>query len=113
MVNKVILIGNIGKDPEIKTLDSGKVLCTFSLATNENYKDKAGEWQKETEWHNIVIWGNDAFRFDKLEKGKLIYVEGKVKTETYEDNEGVKRYSTKIQSRMFRMLTKVELEPFA
>ena len=92
MVNKVILIGNLGKDPEIRKLESGATVARFSLATNENYKDKSGEWQTQTEWHDVVLWRNLAERAENsLKKGFMIYLEGKLTTRSWEDQEGNKR----------------------
>jgi len=91
-VNKVILLGRLGKDPEVKRFDSGKVVATFSLATSEKYKD-----QEETQWHNIVLWGTTAELAEKyLTKGSQLFVEGKVKYRTYDDKDGAKRYVTEI-----------------
>lgn len=108
MINKVILIGNLGKDPETKTLDNGTELARFSLATSENYKDKNGEWQQKTEWHNITAWGNLAGRAFKLAKGDMIYLEGKLQTRSWQDKDGNKRYSTEINCSYFRKLNKAE-----
>ena len=109
MVNKVILIGNLGKDPEVKQLDSGSSVGRFSLATNESYKDKSGEWQNLTEWHNIVVWRNLAERAERsLKKGSLVYVEGKLTTRKWQDNEGKDRYNTEIVANTFRLLEKRE-----
>ena len=109
MVNKVILIGNLGQDPEIRSLDSGQKVCSFSLATNENYQDKSGEWQSMTEWHRIVIWGDLAQRtFDRLKKGHKAYLEGKIRTRKWQDKEGKDRYSTDIICRICRSLERTE-----
>ena len=103
-VNKVILIGHIGKDPEVRHLDSGVAVASFSLATNESYTDKSGNKQTLTEWHNVVIWGKLAEVMEKYgKKGQLIYVEGKLKADSYEKN-GEKRYSTKVICSEFRFL---------
>lgn len=103
-VNKVILIGHIGKDPEVRHLDSGVAVASFSLATNESYTDKSGNKQTLTEWHNIVIWGKLAEVMEKYgKKGQLIYVEGSLKTESY-DKDGEKRYVTKIKCDSFKFL---------
>lgn len=96
-VNKVILVGNLGKDPEVRYLDSGVAVANFSLATTENYKNKQGERVSQTEWHNIVLWRGLAEVAEKyLKKGASIYVEGKIKTRKWEDKEGVTRYTTEI-----------------
>jgi len=98
-VNKVILIGRLGKDPEIKYTQSGKAVANFSLATDESYKDAQGEKQKKTEWHNIVAWGNsvEAFIQPYIHKGDMVYIEGKLQTRSWEDKQtGVKKYTTEI-----------------
>jgi len=104
-VNKVILVGNLGKDPEVRYLDSGVAVANFSLATTENYKNKQGERVSQTEWHNIVLWRGLAEVAEKyLKKGASIYVEGKIKTRKWEDKEGVTRYSTEILGDNMTML---------
>jgi single-strand DNA-binding protein len=97
-VNKVILIGNLGKDPEIKYTPSGVPVAKFSLATNERYKDKAGEWQDRTEWHNIVAWQRLAeIVGEYVKKGSKIYIEGRLQTSSWEDKQsGEKKYRTEI-----------------
>jgi len=97
-LNRVTLIGNLGKDPELKHIGSGKAVCNLSLATNETWKDKqSGEKKEKVEWHRITAWGDLAENCAKyLTKGRSICVEGKIETESYEDKEGVKKYSTKI-----------------
>ncbi len=104
-VNKVILVGNLGKDPEVRTLESGAMVATFSLATSESYKDKNGERQTVTEWHNIVVWRGLAEVADKyLKKGNQIYVEGKLKTRNWQDKDGNTRYTTEVVADTFTML---------
>jgi single-strand DNA-binding protein len=97
-VNKVILVGNLGKDPEIKHTQQGKPVATFSLATNERYKDKDGQWQDRTEWHNIVLWERLAeVAGEYLKKGGKVYIEGRIRTESWDDKQtGQKKYITKI-----------------
>lgn len=97
-VNKVILIGNLGKDPEIKYTPSGVPVAKFSLATNERYKDKSGEWQDRTEWHNIVAWQRLAeIAGEYVKKGSKIYIEGRLQTSSWEDKQsGEKKYRTEI-----------------
>lgn len=97
-VNKVILIGNLGKDPELKYTPSGTAVAKFSLATNERYKDKAGEWQDRTEWHNIVTWQRTAeIAAEYLKKGRTVYIEGRLRTDSWEDkNTHEKKYRTEI-----------------
>lgn len=94
-VNKVILLGNLGQDPEIRTLESGVKVATVSIATNENYKDQAGEWQDRTEWHRVVLWRWNAEKAEKLKKGDKVYVEGKLATRSWEQD-GVKKFVTEI-----------------
>jgi len=104
-VNKVILVGNLGKDPEIKKFDSGIKNASFSLATTEKYKNKSGEMVSNTEWHNIVVWGSLSDVAEKyLKKGSQIYLEGKIKTSSWEDKSGSKRYKTEIYADSFTML---------
>lgn len=97
-VNKVILIGNLGKDPEIKYTPSGTPVAKFSLATNERYKDKSGEWQDRTEWHNIVAWQRLAeIVGEYVKKGSKLYIEGRLQTSSWEDKQsGEKKYRTEI-----------------
>lgn len=97
-VNKVILIGNLGKDPEIKYTPSGTPVAKFTLATNERYKDKAGEWQDRTEWHNVVAWQRLAeIVGEYLKKGSKAYIEGRLQTSSWEDKQsGEKKYRTEI-----------------
>jgi single-strand DNA-binding protein len=95
--NKVQLIGNLGNDPEIITLESGKKLAKFSIATNENYKNAKGEKITETQWHNVIAWNKTAEIIEKyLSKGNEVAVEGKLTSRSYEDKEGVKKYITEI-----------------
>ncbi len=108
MINKVTLIGNLGSDPEVRHLESGAVVAKFSLATNESYKDKAGEWQTQTEWHNIIMWRNLAERAERdLKKGKLVFVEGKLTHRKYE-KDGQTRYITEVVANTYRLLEKRE-----
>ena len=103
--NKVQLIGNLGTNPEIKTLDGGKKLAKLNLATNETYKNAKGEKITETQWHNLVAWGKTADIIEKyLTKGQEIAVEGKLLNRNYTDKDGVKRYTTEIQINDFLML---------
>ncbi len=96
-VNKVILVGNVGKDPEVRHLDGGASVASFSLATSESYKNKAGERVTQTEWHNIVAWRHLADLSEKyIVKGKQLYIEGRINNRTWEDKEGNKRYTTDI-----------------
>ncbi len=109
MVNKVTLIGNLGDNPEIRNLESGVAVGKFPLATNEGYKDKSGEWQNKTTWHNIVVWRHHAERAEKqLQKGSLVYIEGKIQNRKWQDNDGKDHYITEIVASYFRNLTKRE-----
>ena len=109
MVNRVILIGNLGKDPEVRRLENGAAVAKFTLATNENYKDKSGEWQTQTEWHNVIAWRNLAERAESsLKKGMTVYVEGKLTTRSWQDQDGNNRYTTEVVSNYFRILSKRE-----
>jgi len=104
-VNKVILVGNLGKDPELRYTPSGAAVATFSMATTERYKDKDGNRQDKTEWHNIVAWRQLAEICGKyLHKGKQIYIEGKIQTRSYDDRDGNKRYITEIVADQMQML---------
>ena len=104
-VNKVILVGNLGKDPEVRYLDSGVAVANFSLATTENYKNKQGEKVSQTEWHNIVLWRGLAEVAEKwLKKGSSVYIEGKIRTKKWEDKEGNTRYNTEILADNMTML---------
>ena len=95
--NKVQLIGNVGQEPTITNLESGKQVVPFSLATKEHYKDAKGEKQTNTNWHNVVAWGKTAEIIEKyVTKGKEIAIDGKLTTRSYEDNEGIKRYVTEV-----------------
>jgi|TARA_B100000767_G_scaffold127554_1_gene121451 single-strand DNA-binding protein len=103
--NKVQLIGNLGNNPEIITLESGKKVAKFSIATNENYKNAQGEKVTDTQWHNIVAWNKTADIIEKyLEKGNEVAVEGKLTSRTYETKEGEKRYITEIVCNEILML---------
>lgn len=105
MVNKVTLIGNLGKDPEVRRLENETAVASFSVATSENYQDKEGNWQSQTEWHNIVAWRNRAEQAEKvLKKGSTVYIEGKLTTRKYTDQNGVERYRTEVVASYFRKL---------
>lgn len=108
-VNKVILVGNLGKDPEVRHLEGGAAVANFPLATTEIYKDKSGNRNEQTEWHNIVVWRGLAEVAEKyLKKGMTIYVEGKLRTRSWDDKEGNKRYTTEIVGDTFTILSKRE-----
>ena len=96
-VNKVILIGNLGRDPELRYTKSGQAVANFSIATNEKWTDKEGARQERTEWHRIVAWGKTGELCSQyLAKGRSAYIEGRLQTREYEDKEGIKRYTTEI-----------------
>ena len=104
-VNKVILVGRLGRDPETRFTGGGKAVANFSVATDETYKDKNGERQKRTEWHKIVVWGKQAeIAQQYLKKGSLIFIEGRIQSREWQDKEGQKRTSFEIVASNFRML---------
>jgi len=104
-VNKVILVGNLGKDPELRYTPSGAAVANFSMATTENYKDRDGNRQTKTEWHNIVVWRQLAEICGKyLHKGKQVYIEGKLQTRKWQDRDGNDRYTTEIVADQMQML---------
>jgi len=104
-VNKVILVGNLGKDPEVRHLENGAVVANFSVATSESYKDKNGERQTQTEWHNVVLWRGLAEIAEKyLKKGNQVYIEGKLRTRSWDDKDGVTRYTTEVVGDNMTML---------
>ena len=106
MINKVILVGRLGKDPEIKSTPGGTTVAKFTMATDEKFTDKSGEKQVRTEWHNIVAWARLAEICGQyLRKGSLVYIEGSIRTDSWEDKEsGQKRYRTEIVAREMKML---------
>jgi single-strand DNA-binding protein len=104
-VNKAILVGRLGRDPETRFTSNGQAVCNFTLATDESYKDRAGERQKRTEWHRIVVWGKQAeIAQQYLRKGSLVFVEGRIQTRQWDDREGQKRTTVEIVANNFRML---------
>lgn len=104
-VNKVILVGHLGKDPEVRYLEGGTAVANFTLATSESYKDKNGNKVDQTEWHNVVVWRGLAQVAEKyLKKGQLVYVEGKLRSRSWDDKEGNKRYTTEIVADNMTML---------
>ena len=108
-VNKVILVGNLGKDPEVKHFENGGVKASFPLATSESFKDKTGNRVEQTEWHNVVMWRAQAEFAEKyLKKGYTIYVEGKLKTRNWEDQNQVKKYITEVVVDSVTILSKNE-----
>lgn len=114
MVNKVTLVGHLGRDPEIRSTASGRAVGNFSLATNRKWKDQQGNLQEETEWHQIVVWGRQAeIAGEYLTRGKLVYIEGRLQTRSWEDKETQeKRFKTEVVCDHFQMLgAKGEGEP--
>ncbi|WP_443944948.1 single-stranded DNA-binding protein [Pedobacter sp. AW1-32] len=111
-INKVILVGHLGKDPEVRHLEGGVTVASFPLATSETY-NKDGKRVEQTEWHNIVLWRGLAEVASKyLQKGKLVYIEGKLRTRSFEDKEKVKKYVTEVVAENFTMLgRKSDFEP--
>jgi single-strand DNA-binding protein len=106
-VNKVILVGNLGKDPDVRHLEGGAVVCNFPLATTESYKDKNGNRQDQTEWHNIVLWRAQAEFAEKYcKKGYTIYIEGKLRTRQWEDKDKNKRYTTEVVGESIQILNR-------
>jgi single-strand DNA-binding protein len=104
-INKVILVGNVGRDPEVRTTPSGQQVAKFSLATSENFTSKAGEKQERTEWHNIVVWGKLADLCKQyVQKGRQIYVEGRLQTSSWNDPQGNKKYRTEIVAQTVQFL---------
>ena len=109
MVNKVTLIGHLGRDPEVRTLENGTKVGTFTLATNENYKDKNDTWQSLTEWHNIVVWRYLAEKAEReLKKGSLTYIEGKITHRKYQDKDGIERSISEVVAYVVNSLDKRE-----
>lgn len=105
MINKVILVGNLGQDPEVRHLESGSSVASFSVATNENYKDKSGEWVTITEWHNIVAWRALAEQVERsFKKGMQVYVEGKLTSRKWQDKDGNERRTTEVVANTLRLL---------
>ena len=107
MLNKVMLIGNLGRDPEVRSTPSGQHVANFSLATNRRWTDKSGQRQEQTEWHNIVVWGKQAeIAGQYLTKGKQIYLEGRLQTRSWDDRQtGEKKYRTEVVCDHFQMLS--------
>ena len=104
-VNKVILVGNVGKDPETRYLEGGTAVCSFSLATSETYRNRDGERVTNTEWHNIVLWRGLAEIAEKyVRKGSQLYIEGRIRTRSWDDRDGNKRYTTEVVGDNMQML---------
>ena len=104
-VNRVILIGNLGRDPELRYLQSGQAVTTFSVATNDRWTDREGKPQERTEWHRVVVWGKQAENCaNYLAKGRSVYIEGRLQTREWEDKEGQKRQTTEIVAQTVQFL---------
>src|SRR5574337_1471322 len=104
-VNKAILVGNLGRDPEVRFTPSGRAVAKFPLATSERWTDQEGNRQERTEWHNVVVWGKQAETCGQyLAKGRQVFVEGSIRTRQYDDKDGNKRYITEIVARDVRFL---------
>jgi len=104
-LNKVMLIGNLGKDPEVRYTTSGTAVASFSLATSEKFKNKTGEWEERTEWHTITLWGRLAeIAGEYLAKGKTVYIEGRLQTRKWQDRDGRERYTTEVVADKMQML---------
>ena len=104
-LNKVMLIGNLGKDPEVRYTAGGTAVASFSLATSEKFKGKTGDWEEKTEWHNITLWARLAeIAGEYLSKGKTVYIEGRLQTRKWQDKEGKDRYTTEVLASDMQML---------
>ncbi len=104
-VNKVILVGNLGKDPEVRTIQNGALVARFSIATSETYTNKDGQKVENTDWHNVVLWRGLASLAEKyLKKGNKVYIEGKLRNRSYEDKDGVKKYTTEVEATEMQLL---------
>ena len=110
MINKVTLVGRLGKDPEVRHFDNNSSVCNFTIATSESYTDKEGQRIDQTEWHNLAIWKKGLVDVAEkyLKKGHLVYVEGKLRTRSWDDQNGNKRYTTEVVVDSFKMLEKRE-----
>jgi single-strand DNA-binding protein len=113
-VNKCMIIGNLGRDPEMRYTPSGQAVTQFTVATNRNYRDQQGEWQKETEWFRVVVWGQQGERAaENLRKGNKVYVEGRIQTRQWEDQTGQKRYTTELIANQVTSLERRERDESA
>lgn len=112
-INKAIIVGNLGRDPEARYTQGGTAVCTLSIATTRSYTNKANERVEETEWHRVVVWGKTAEACSQhLAKGRQVYVEGRLQTRSYDDKDGVKKYTTEIVADVVQFLgSRVEREP--
>ena len=116
-LNKCMIIGNLGRDPEMRYTPSGQAVTQFTVATNRNYRDQQGEWQSETEWFRVVVWGPQAERTaERLRKGHKVYVEGRIQTRQWEDQQGQKRSTTELVANQVTSLERRDRDedaPFA
>jgi len=111
-VNKAIIVGNLGRDPELKYMPSGDAVCNFTIATKDTWKDRDGNQQEKTEWHNIVAFRRLAeICGEYLKKGKQVYIEGRIQTRSWDDKDGVKKYFTEIVADRMQMLGRRDEEP--
>ena len=105
-LNKVMLIGNLGKDPEVRYTTSGQAVASFNLATSEKFKNKSGDWEERTEWHRVTLWGKLAeIAGEYLAKGKTVYIEGRLQTRKWTDRDGNDKYTTEIVGDRMQMLS--------
>ena len=105
-VNKAIVVGRVGQNPEVKTLNSGSIIARLSIATHKKYKDRNGQKQEKTQWHKIVVWNNTAqFVEQFVHKGATLYVEGEIETRSYEDSQGQKKYVTEINANSVQLIS--------
>ena len=110
-LNKCMIIGNLGRDPEMRYTPSGQAVTQFSVATNRNFRDQQGEWQSETEWFRVVVWGDQGERVaEYLRKGHKVYVEGRLQTRQWEDQSGNKRYTTELIANRVQSLERRDRE---
>src|SRR5436305_720803 len=108
-LNKCMIIGNLGRDPEMRYTPSGQAVTQFTVATNRSYRDQSQEWQKETEWFRVVVWGQQAERAaENLRKGNKVYIEGRIQTRQWEDQTGQKRYTTELVANQVSSLERRE-----
>jgi len=108
-LNKVLLIGNTGKDPEVRYTASGTAVASFSLATSEKFKNKGGEWEERTEWHKVILWGKLAeIAGEYLTKGKTVFIEGRLQTRKWQDRDSTDHYTTEIVGEKMQMLSRKE-----
>ncbi len=105
MINKAIILGNVGRDPEVRYMPSGEAICNLSIATTRKWKDKSGERQEETEWHRVSLFGKLAeIAGEFVKKGKTVYIEGRIKTRKYTDKDGAEKYATEIIGDTMQMI---------